>query len=100
MRFLMRELCRNTTSVSSALDPEEKEEGPIADRLHEAVDRERRAFNILLATEPRTNEKLALIAYVDEVGRRQEAKGHWDGGPEMLFANLREVAAVRDVSVP
>jgi hypothetical protein len=82
-------------------DPEERDEGPIADRLHEAVDHERQAFDILLATAPRTDgEKLALIAYVDEVATRQEAKGAWDGGREILAANLREVAAVGDVSVP
>jgi hypothetical protein len=58
-------------------DPEEKEEGPIADRLHEAVDRERRAFDVMVSTEPRThNERLSLIAFVDEVARRQEEKGH------------------------
>ena len=79
-------------------DLEEREEGPIADRLHEAGGDEREAFNILLATEPSTLDGLfALIAYVDDVGRRQEAKGAWDGGREMLFANLREVAAVRHV---
>jgi hypothetical protein len=51
---------------------------------------------------PRTKRKalsglFALICYVDEVGRRQEAKGHWDGGREMLFANLREFSAMRSV---
>jgi len=71
-------------------DPEEREEGPIADRLHEAVDRERRAFDVMVSTGPRThNERLALIAYVDEVAMRQEAKGAWDGGREILAANLR-----------
>jgi hypothetical protein len=79
-------------------DPEEKEEGPIADRMREAWHCERQAFDIMVATEPRTHgEKLALIAYVDEVGRRQEAKGAWDGGREILAANLREVAAMRSV---
>jgi hypothetical protein len=81
-------------------DPEEKEEGPLADRLMAAGEDEGEAFGDLLATEPRTLEGLlALICYVVEVGKRQEAKGHWDGGREMLFANLREVAAVRGVSV-
>jgi hypothetical protein len=41
---------------------------------------------------------LELIAYVDDVGRRQEERGNWDNGPEMLFANLREVAATRGVT--
>jgi hypothetical protein len=81
-------------------DPEEKEEGPIADRLHEAVDRERQVFDVMVSTKPRTDdEALALTAYVDEVAKRQEEKGHWDGGREMLAANLREVAALRGVSV-
>jgi hypothetical protein len=80
-------------------DPEEREEGPIADRLHEAWHCERQAFDIMVATAPRThNERLALIAYVDEVARRQEEKGHWDGGREILAANLREFAAGRGVS--
>jgi hypothetical protein len=79
-------------------DPEEKEEGPFADRMHETGDHERQVFNILLATEPRSLDGLfALVGYVDEVGRRQVAKGHYDDGPEMLFANLREVAVLRGV---
>ena len=58
-------------------DPEEREEGPIADRMHEAWHRERRAFDVMVSTEPRThNERLSLIAFVDEVARRQEEKGH------------------------
>jgi hypothetical protein len=82
-------------------DPEEREEGPIADRMHEAADRERRAFDVMVSTEPRTHgEKLALIAYVDEVAMRQEEKGHWDGGRQILAANLREFAAVRVGPVP
>jgi hypothetical protein len=69
--------------------------------MHEAWHCERQAFDIMVATAPRThNERLALIAYVDEVGSRQEAKGHWDGGREILAANLREFAAVRAGSVP
>jgi hypothetical protein len=75
-------------------DPEEREEGPIADRLHEAWHCERRAFDIMVSTAPRThNERLALIAYVDEVAMRHEEKGHWDGGRGVLAANLREFAA-------
>ena len=71
-------------------DPDEREEGPIADRLHEAVDRERRAFDVMVSTAPRThNERIMLIAYVDEVAMRQEAKGNWDGGREILAANLK-----------
>jgi hypothetical protein len=35
-------------------DPEEKEEGPLADRLREATGGEREVFRILLATKPRT----------------------------------------------
>jgi hypothetical protein len=69
--------------------------------MHEAAGRERQAFDIMVSTEPRSrNERLALIAYVDEVARRQEKKGHWDGGREILAANLREFVAVRDMSVP
>jgi hypothetical protein len=80
--------------------PEEKEEGPLADRMREAWHCERQAFDIMVATEPRTHdEKLALIAYVDEVAMRQEEKGHWDGGREILAANLREFAAVRRAEV-
>jgi hypothetical protein len=79
---------------------EDGEGGPIEKRMHEACDRERAAFDIMVSTEPRThNERLALIAYVDEVGRRQEEKGHWDGGREILAANLREFA-MRDMAVP
>jgi hypothetical protein len=77
-------------------DPEEKEEGPIADRLSEAGGDERQTFWDLLAAEPRMLDGWsALFGYVGEVARRQEEKGHHDDGPEMLFANLRKVAAVR-----
>jgi hypothetical protein len=77
-------------------DTEEKDGGPLGNRMLEAVDFERQAFGIMVATEPRThNERLALIAYVDEVAMRQEEKGSWDGGREILAANLREFAAMR-----
>jgi hypothetical protein len=77
-------------------DPEEREEGPLADRMHEAWQCERRAFDVMVSTEPRThNERLALVAYVDEVAMRQEARGNWDGGREILAEKLREFAAVR-----
>jgi hypothetical protein len=63
-----------------------------------AVGDQQEAYSDLLATEPRTLEGLfALVCYVDEVGRRQSAKGHYDDGPEMLFASLREAAAIRGV---
>jgi len=40
--------------------------------MNEAVDRERQAFAIMVATKPRThNERLALIAYVDDRKRRE-----------------------------
>ena len=75
-------------------DPEEREEGPIADRMNEAWHRERRAFDVMVSTRPRShNEKLALIAYVDEVAMRQEARGNWDGGREILAANLAAIRA-------
>jgi hypothetical protein len=81
-------------------DAEEREEGPLADRMHEAWQCERQAFADMVSTQPRTyNERLALIDYVDEVAMRQEAKGAWDGGREILAANLREFAAVRVGSV-
>jgi hypothetical protein len=75
---------------------EDGEGGPIEKQMHEAWHCERAAFDIMVSTEPRTHgERLALIAYVDEVARRQEEKGAWDGGREILAENLREFAAVR-----
>jgi hypothetical protein len=78
--------------------PEDEDGGPLADRMHEAADRERQAFDVMVSTEPRArNERLALIAYVDEVARRQEEKRALGWRPEILAANLREFAAVRGV---
>jgi hypothetical protein len=76
-----------------------EDEGPLADLLHEAGDHERALFHHLISTEPRSLAGFfALIAYVDEVAMRQDAKGAYDDGPEMLFANLREAAAIRGVA--
>jgi hypothetical protein len=79
-------------------DLEEKEEGPLADRLSQAGDSAQQVFRILLATKPQTIEGLcALIAYVNEVDRRQSEKGHHDDGPRDLVERLRGTVEIRGV---
>jgi hypothetical protein len=79
-------------------DPEEREEGPIADRMHQAWEYAQWVFDMMLATKPRTHEGLsALITHVSEVARRQNAKGHHDDGPRDLVERLRGVIAIRGV---
>jgi hypothetical protein len=65
--------------------PEDEDGGPLADRMLEAVDHERRAFDIMVATAPRTHGEKArtdrLRRRSCQATGRERVLGRWPANP-------------------